>query len=342
MLKVFEAFSGIGTQRMALRNIGLEHEVVGISEISESAITAYNAIHGETKNFGDISKLDIKDIPDHDLFTYSFPCQDISLDGRLSGVTEGSGTRSSLLWEAKRVIEVKKPRYLMLENVKNLLASRFKDDFETWLNWLESQGYNNYVKLINAKDFTNIPQNRERVFVLSILKEDDFGFSYPDNIARTSVLKDFLDNPISHSFIVPESKFEKLIVPFESKVERHFVANNKTGYIVARPYDSFVYGYPNSTTRRGRVGYGVAQTIQTEVMMGVVLEDFTIKKFTPSECWRLMGVKDEDYFKAVNAGLRKTALYELAGNAIVVPVLERIFQEVLKNESARSRESEVQ
>lgn len=342
MLRVFEAFSGIGTQRMALNNIGFEHEVIGISEISESAIKAYNAIHGETRNFGDISKLDTKDIPDHDLFTYSFPCTDVSLDGNLMGVSEGSGTRSSLLWEARRIIKVKKPRYLMLENVKNLLSNRFKDDFNTWLEWLESQGYNNYVKLINAKDFTNIPQNRERVFVLSILKEDDCGFSYPENITRTSVLKDFLDEPIDNSFIVPESKFEKLIVPFESNTERHFIANTKKGYIVAEPYDSFVYGYPNSTTRRGRVGYGVAQTIQTEVMMGVVLEDFTIKKLTPLECWRLMGVKDEDYFKALNAGLRKTALYELAGNAIVVPVLERIFQEVLKNESARSRKSEIQ
>lgn len=337
MIRVFEAFAGIGTQRMALNNIGFEHEVIGISEISESAITAYNAIHGETKNFGDISKLKTEDIPEHDLFTYSFPCQDISLDGNLLGASEGSGTRSSLLWEAKRVIQAKKPRYLMLENVKNLLANRFKNDFENWLQWLESQGYNNYVKLINAKEFTNIPQNRERVFVLSILKEDDFGFSYPDNINRTSVLKDYLENPISHSYIVPESKFEKLIVPFESQTERHFIANNKTGYIVAKPYDSFVYGYPNSKTRRGRVGYGVAQTIQTEVLMGVVLEDLTIKKLTPLECWRLMGVKDEDYFKAVNAGLKKTALYELAGNAIVVQVLERIFQEVMKNESSRSR-----
>lgn len=337
MIRVFEAFAGIGTQRMALNNIGFEHEVIGISEISESAITAYNAIHGETENFGDISKLKTEDIPDHDLFTYSFPCQDISLDGNLSGVSEGSGTRSSLLWEAKRVIEAKKPRYLMLENVKNLLANRFKEDFNNWLEWLDSQGYNNYVKLINAKEFTNIPQNRERVFVLSILKEDDFGFSYPENVSRTSVLKDFLENPISHSYIVDESKFESLIVPFESQTERHFIANNKTGYIVAKPYDSFVYGYPNSKTRRGRVGYGVAQTIQTEVLMGVVLEDLTIKKLTPLECWRLMGVRDEDYFKAVNAGLKKTALYELAGNAIVVQVLERIFQEVMKNESSRSR-----
>ena len=172
---------------------------------------------------------------------------------------------------------------------------------------------------------------------MSILKEDDFGFSYPENVSRTSVLKDFLENPISHSYIVPESKFENLIVPFESQTERHFIANNKTGYIIAKPYDSFVYGYPNSKTRRGRVGYGVAQTIQTEVLMGVVLEDLTIKKLTPLECWRLMGVKDEDYFKAVDAGLKKTALYELAGNAIVVQVLERIFHEVMKNESSRKQ-----
>ena len=96
MLKVFEAFSGVGAQRMALRNLGIEHEVVGISEIDKFAIKSYEAIHGETVNFGDISKLNPEELPSFDLFTYSFPCQDLSVAGKQQGMLKGQ-TRSGLL-----------------------------------------------------------------------------------------------------------------------------------------------------------------------------------------------------------------------------------------------------
>lgn len=150
-LRVFEAFSGIGTQRMALRNLGIPHEVVAIAEIDKFAIKSYEAIHGHTYNLGDISEVDVDDIPDHDLFTYSFPCQDISLAGKQGGLEEGSGTRSSLLWECRRVIEAKKPTYLMLENVKNLVGKKHKPNFEKWLEWLEEQGYTNYWEVLDGR-----------------------------------------------------------------------------------------------------------------------------------------------------------------------------------------------
>ncbi|WP_308653598.1 DNA (cytosine-5-)-methyltransferase [uncultured Anaerococcus sp.] len=120
MLRVFESFAGIGTQRMGLEKAGIDHEVVGICEIDKFAIDSYQAIHGETKNFGDISKIDPKDLPDFDLFTYSFPCQDISMAGKQKGFDKESGTRSSLLWECERIIEAKRPKYLLMENVKAL------------------------------------------------------------------------------------------------------------------------------------------------------------------------------------------------------------------------------
>ncbi|MBS4461219.1 DNA (cytosine-5-)-methyltransferase, partial [Aerococcaceae bacterium zg-B36] len=137
VLKVLEAFAGIGTQRMALRNLGIPHEVVAIFEIDKFAIKSYEAIHGKTLNLGDISKIKEEDIPEHDLFTYSFPCQDISLAGYQKGLSQGSKTRSSLLWECKRVIESKKPKYLLMENVKNLVGKKFKTDFDKWLEYLE-------------------------------------------------------------------------------------------------------------------------------------------------------------------------------------------------------------
>lgn len=144
MLRVFEAFAGVGSQRMALDNLGIEHEVVAISEIDKFAIASYEAIHGQTVNLGDISQLKPEDIPDHDLFTYSFPCQDISVAGKQSGLDMDSGTRSGLLWECQRVISAKKPKYLLLGNVKNLVGKRHKANFDLWLDWLEEQGYSNY------------------------------------------------------------------------------------------------------------------------------------------------------------------------------------------------------
>ena len=145
-LRVFEAFSGYGSQSMALRNIGVDYEVVAISEIDKYAIQAYEAIHGKVNNLGNISKIEVKDIPDHDLLTYSFPCTDISIAGLKKGLEEGK-TRSGLLWECKKIIENKKPKYLLMENVKNLLSKKFKPDFNKWCEWLEKQGYKNYYKV---------------------------------------------------------------------------------------------------------------------------------------------------------------------------------------------------
>lgn len=201
MLRVFEAFSGVGSQRMALRNINVPHKVVAISEIDKFAIQSYEAIHGKANNLGDISAIGVRNIPDHDLFTYSFPCQDISVAGQGYGYSEASGTRSSLLWECKRVIEGKRPKYLLLENVKNLIAKKFIADFHLWLQYLESQGYVNYWSVKNATEHT-IPQNRERVFVVSILGGDQFRF--PDAVPLEKRLKDLLEPEVDEKYFLSE------------------------------------------------------------------------------------------------------------------------------------------
>lgn len=147
-MKVIELFAGIGSQTQALKNIGVEHEVIGISEIDKYAIKSYEAIHGKVNNFGDITK--IEKLPYCDLLTYSFPCQDISVAGKQEGIKEG--TRSGLLYEVERLLEVsEKPKYLLLENVKNLVGKGHKADFDKWLNRLEEMGYNNYWKVLNGR-----------------------------------------------------------------------------------------------------------------------------------------------------------------------------------------------
>ena len=217
MIKVFEAFSGIGTQRMALRNLGIEHEVVAIAEIDKYALSSYDAIHGDCPNLGDISKIDPNTIPDHDLFTYSFPCQDISVAGKQKGLDMDSGTRSGLLWECQKVIDAKKPKYLLMENVKNLVGKKHKHNFDKWLEWLESQGYTNYWQVLNAKDY-GIPQNRERVFVASILGEHE-PYKFPEKQELTIRLKDVLEDEVDEKFYLDDKKIEQLVSRFDLKDE---------------------------------------------------------------------------------------------------------------------------
>ena len=209
MLRVFEAFAGVGSQRMALRNLGIDHEVVAIAEIDKFAIASYNAIHGETLNLGDISQMNAADIPDHDLFTYSFPCQDISIAGKQAGLDLNSGTRSGLLWECQKVIATKKPKYLLLENVKNLVGKRHKANFDLWLEWLVSQGYSNYWQVLNAKDY-GVPQNRERVFVVSILG-DDKKFHFPEKQDLSIRLKDLLEDSVDEKYYLKSERAKQLV-----------------------------------------------------------------------------------------------------------------------------------
>lgn len=209
MIRVFEAFSGIGAQRMALYNLGVNHEVVAISEIDKFAIKSYEAIWGKTPNLGDISKLKAEDIPDHDLFTYSFPCTDLSVAGRRKGMEKGSGTSSSLLWECERVIHHKRPKYLLLENVKNLVGKKFKPYFDEWLTWLETQGYTNYWQILNAKDY-GVPQNRERVFVVSVL-EEDIGYTFPEKVSLQTKLKDVLEKDVEDKYYLSQELQDRFV-----------------------------------------------------------------------------------------------------------------------------------
>lgn len=218
-IRVFEAFAGYGSQSMALRRLGIDFEVVGISEIDKYAIQAYMAVHGDTANYGDISKIDWSSVPDFDFLTYSFPCTDISTAGQQKGLAEGSGTRSSLLWECCKAIEAKRPKYLLMENVKNLVSKKFTPYLKEWIIFLEGQGYSNYTKVLNAKDF-GVPQNRERVFMVSILGEVSFHFPKPFTLEKR--LKDVLEKDVDESFYLSE----KIVKTFIARNEKNKAKGN--------------------------------------------------------------------------------------------------------------------
>ena len=404
MLRVFEAFAGYGSQSIALRNLGIEHEVVAISEIDKYAIKAYEAIHGSTNNLGDICKIDPSDIPDHDLFTYSFPCQDLSVAGKQAGL--GKGTRSGLLYECEKIIEAKKPKYLLLENVKNLVGKKFKPQFDEWLDYLESLGYTNYWKVLNAKDY-GVPQNRERVFVVSILG-DHKPYKFPKAIPLDKCIADILEDEVGEKYYLSEDIQKRFKITNQNKNiigttkpefrtigQRDLVydKNGIMGTLVATDYKQpkqiaeinqlgmldikgneqvrRVYGAngisPTLNTMQGgnrqpkiltlpciaasrgrnpdnpssrvaglpteqRLEFntkGTSNTITTVQKDNYVVETtYRIRKLTPRECFRLMGMRDDDIDKIQAAGISNTQQYKMAGNSIVVNVLEAIFGEL--------------
>ena len=210
VLTVNELFSGIGAQRKALERLGVAHEIIGISEIDKYAIQSYEAIFGKTFNYGDICTTPRLEYAD--LWTYSFPCQDISVAGNQKGISQE--TRSGLLYQVQRLLEVAKeenklPKYLLLENVKNLGGKKFKSQFDDWLFYLEELGYNTYWQVLNAKHY-GIPQNRERVFAISIRKDLNEAYEFPKAEELTLRLKDILEDEVEEKYYLQKEKTENL------------------------------------------------------------------------------------------------------------------------------------
>lgn len=212
-IRVFTAFSGYDSQCMALdrlhqHNPDFTYELVGWAEIDKYAIQAHNAVYPQwaERNYGDISKIDWAQVPEFDLFTYSSPCQDFSQAGKQAGGTEGSGTRSSLLWECRRAILAKRPKYLLMENVAALVSQKFIRLFNAWQLELESYGYRNFAKVLNAKDY-GVPQNRERIFMVSVLDESA-RYEFPDPMPLTIRLKDVLEKEVEERYYLKADALE--------------------------------------------------------------------------------------------------------------------------------------
>lgn len=359
-LKVVELFAGIGSQTQALKNIGVEHDVVNISEWNISSLIAYDAIHTDdgrdcterlsrsdviayldrftfssngkdpcninkirepvlrklynahlrTKNLGNISE--IETLPRCDLLTYTFPCQNLSVSGDGAGIREG--TRSGLLLEVERLLGASdKPKYLLMENVKNLLSKNHKPDFDRWCKKLESIGYANYWAVLDAKDF-GVPQSRERVFMVSILG-DHKPYIFPQGFKSNIKLIDILEAEVEEKYHLSEEAIK-------------YINREHNGRPRFEKYPNKLNGLAGTVTANLHKGvpYGVITGEDT-------FEDcnFKPRRLTPLEAWRLMGFDDSQFKKAASTGVSVSQLYMQAGNTIVVPVLEYIFNNLLKD-----------
>lgn len=216
MLKLLSLFSGIGAFEKALNNLGVDYELVNYCEIDKYASQSYAAIHNvdESLNLGDITKINEKELPkDIDLLTYGFPCVDISLAGKQQGFfnKDGSKTRSGLFFDALRIIEETQPKVAIAENVKNLTSKKFSEQFNIVLESLDKAGYNQYWKVLNSKDY-GIPQNRERVFIVSIRKDIDNGnFKFPEPFELKLRLKDMLEDEVDEKYYIDNYRVEKIL-----------------------------------------------------------------------------------------------------------------------------------
>ena len=206
--KILELFGGIGALSTAFKRLNIPHEVVDYVEIDKYAVNSYNAINNTNFEAQDITKWD-KDIK-VDLIMHGSPCQDFSIAGLGAGGDEGSGTRSSLMYETIRIVEKLKPKYVIWENVKAVLNKNHKHNFDNYLLRLEQLGYSNYYKVLNAKDY-GIPQSRERVFTISIRKDIDKGsFLFPEKQELKIKLKDLLEQEVDESFYLTTDQIHKI------------------------------------------------------------------------------------------------------------------------------------
>lgn len=215
-IQYISLFSGIGAFETALKNIGVNFNLLAYCEIDKFASKAYSILHDvpESANLGDITRVDETALPtDIDLITYGFPCQDISIAGRKKGFIDedGTKTRSGLFFDALRIIEHCRPRVAIAENVKNLTSKSMSGEFATVLSNLKSIGYNNCWRIMNATDY-GIPQNRERVLIVSIREDcDDGTFHFPAPLPLTKCMSDFLDAEVPEKFYLSKEKVASVV-----------------------------------------------------------------------------------------------------------------------------------
>ena len=466
-LKVFTAFSGYDSQCMALDRLNIDYNLVGWSEIDKYAIQAHNALYPQyaDRNYGDISKINWVNVPDFDLFTMSSPCQDFSNAGLQRGGEEGSGTRSSLLWECRKAIEIKRPKYILFENVKALVSSKFINGFNKWQKELEQYGYTNFCQVLNAKNY-GVPQNRERIFMVSIRNDIDKRYHFPEPIKLEKRLRDVLEDEVDEKYYLSDKLVESLsrdnggykgMIPKDKDdvactlTARYFKMGRSDNYVTdtticlnskvdgkqpslqdrvystegistalttsflpsvmrvgnlkedkgfSNPQVGRVYSdeglsptldtmqgggrQPKILAMRGRSsGQELEQrkdditntitTVQKDNLLaepkilfkGIVFNegdglycstsesfnraglsnlsrtlkasqhdacmvvDSCIRKLTPRECFRLMGVNEKDINILINSGISNSQQYKMAGNGIVVDVLVEIFRNLL-------------
>lgn len=305
-LKLLELFGGIGACSSALTRLGINYEIADYVEIDKYAVTSYNAIHGTNFEPQDITMWD-KDI-DVDLIMHGSPCQDFSLAGKQAGGDKDSGTRSSLMYETIRIVEKLKPKYVIWENVKNLLSKKHRHNFDAYLEKMEQLGYTNYYQVLNAKDY-EIPQNRERIFTISIRNDIDKQFIFPPKQPLKLKLKDLLENKVEEKYYLTDEQVDRIMRSNYNQNRRRIQEKDYCDTLCARDWKDpkcvvADYRYDEGLRiRKNGLSTCLTTRTGTSSLSGNILlmkndtehKDSKIRKLTPCETWRLMGFTDEEF-----------------------------------------------
>lgn len=322
-IKILELFGGIGAPRKALINLGIDHKAIDYVEIDEKSVRAYNALYDNRYKPQTVVGYNL--MPD--ILVHGSPCQDFSRAGKRLGGKDEDKTRSSLMWETLKIIKnmgVWKPKFVVWENVKGVLDKDMIHSFSKYLASMEKLGYTNGFEVLNAMDY-GIPQKRERVFTVSILGNERFDFSKLKK-KQTKHIKKFLESNVSDLYTIKVPSMLNKIkefnpVPVNKKYVRFLDVINTHCWTISTKQDRC----PNA---------------------GIIkLDNGQYRYLTERECWRLMGFSDSDFEEALKEfptreGFKNQTLYKLAGNSIVVGVLEAIFEVLLNEDFARDYISE--
>lgn len=322
LIKILELFGGIGAPRKALENLGVDIKSIDYVEVLPYAVQAYNNMFDHLYKPQDIKSWNMN----VDLLVHGSPCQDFSKNGK----NDLSTGRSILYERTLEIIEHElhpKPKVIIWENVTGLISKRHIEHFNHYLSSMERLGYKNTFKVLNAKDY-GTPQNRERVFTVSILNDLELpDYEFPTPVPLTKTLKDYIDFSIEEKEY-PLSDNEKSLF-FKVNDDLYIHENTKLGKRKIEYFDSINVERPNSTTRRGRVQKQSVPTLTTSPNIAIYYEN-VLRKLSIKEIWLLMGFTEEDYNNVLKTGMPTAAMNKLAGNSIVVSVLEHIFNQLFK------------
>lgn len=319
-LRVLSLFSGIGAFEEGLKNIGVEYELVSYCEFDKFASKAYSLIHNvsETLNLGDINYIDETKLPDFDLMTYGFPCQSFSVQGKRLGFDDPE--KGNLFFESMRIARYKKPKYMLAENVKGLTHHDDGNTFKTVLNTLKSLGYNNYYQILNSVNF-NVPQSRERIFIISIRKDiDKHTFKMPIGSKTTKQINDILDK---------DSNRKSVKLSLQKYMDKkYFTKQYDSNNGIVKLFDGCAEGYFTSSFSSNRIFsiYGISPTLTTK--NDAVYFEIN-GHLNQRERFALQGFKKDYTDLLINNNIPKGEIDKMIGNSITVNVIQEIQKNLL-------------
>lgn len=352
-IKLLDLFSGIGGFHLGLERAGFTVKSYN-SEIDKHAISVYKNNFKNSTYVGSVTDVRGRDLPRIDAITFGSPCQDFSIAGKGKGM---GGERSSLILEAIRLIEECRPRFFIWENVKGTFSSNSGEDFAAILQAFANIGdYRIEWQLLNTKWF--LPQNRERVYLVGYLRgkpgrdvypigEENRDFKKKPETQRSvgTLCANYAKNPSDGSYVkqINPSKEAGGKQPYQQnriydstgiapcilrdKADIIIKANTSKGYETIKPGDSLNYSQPSSKTRRGRVGKGEANTLDTGVQQAVYTD--RLRRLTPIECERLQGFPDNWTKYGTKGEIRDSQRYKMCGNAVTVDVVKAVGERLL-------------